>query len=653
MANVKISNAPPFGLPTGAALTGSELIPMDQTVGGIVTTIKATASQIAALGSGITSILGTANEIAVSIVGTVATISFSPNLIIPAPSSGVTLTVNANVATAQAINVVGAATQHVAFVLTDGQTGNRVWALINGFSAPGVLSLFDATAGVDRLQLPITGGLIVPGGDLIVAQSVQVQGTGTTGFSGAGVELFSNGTLGVIQAFNRTSGAFIPVAMSGSTVTLNYGASASPGLVLSSAGNVTIAAPTSSNALTVNSVGIASALSLNSAATTLPGYAAFSQAGTNKGFLGVDGGQILAAGSANGDIVLRCDSGGGIRLSANAGATTHLFIANTGNVTIAAPSSGNALTVTAAAGAIGGLFNQNGASGTSATFNSTGAVTTPGGGNIAFDTNGNMFFQTAAANTALTIGSFASGTSLALITAGSTRISVNPTGNITIAAPSSGAALTVNSLVNTNAVTGSDGTTTWAIQTDSTPRAYIGTLNAVQFAITTNNATRWLIDGSNGGMFGAGATGGSQGSGTLNATGLFVNGVAVGTGGATTGTFTGTFTGLVGGPTVTCSWTKVGNSVTLFIPSAGAVTSNLTTFTLTGLPAAIQPTTKKYACSPANAVNSGSVVNQVSVSVSTSIVTFLNNGSTTGWAATGTKAWGDTVNGATITYDVT
>lgn len=52
MANVKISNAPPIGLPTGSALTGAELVPMDQTVSGITTTIKATTAAIAALGGG-------------------------------------------------------------------------------------------------------------------------------------------------------------------------------------------------------------------------------------------------------------------------------------------------------------------------------------------------------------------------------------------------------------------------------------------------------------------------------------------------------------------------------------------------------------------------------------------------------------------------
>jgi hypothetical protein len=167
-----------------------------------------------------------------------------------------------------------------------------------------------------------------------------------------------------------------------------------------------------------------------------------------------------------------------------------------------------------------------------------------------------------------------------------------------------------------------------------------------------NNAGVWFFnEGVNAPALMVGSPTGGMLSGDVNITGAYrVNGVSVT---AVTGSFTGTFTGLVGGPTVTCKYTVTGNSVTLFIPSAGVVTSNATSFTLTGLPAAIQPTTKKYACSPNNAVNSGSVVNQVSVSVSTSIVTFLNNGSTTGWTGTGTKAWGDTVNGATITYDLT
>jgi hypothetical protein len=93
---------------------------------------------------------------------------------------------------------------------------------------------------------------------------------------------------------------------------------------------------------------------------------------------------------------------------------------------------------------------------------------------------------------------------------------------------------------------------------------------------------------SNGGLFMDGATGGSQGAGTINATGLFVNGVTVDAGHETIGTFTGTLTGVTSG---TCSmkYRKVGNFVTLYIASGGCSgTSNAATLTMTGLPAAIQ-----------------------------------------------------------------
>lgn len=49
MANVKISPAPPIGLPAAATLTGAELIPMDQTIGGVTTTVKGAVSAIIGL----------------------------------------------------------------------------------------------------------------------------------------------------------------------------------------------------------------------------------------------------------------------------------------------------------------------------------------------------------------------------------------------------------------------------------------------------------------------------------------------------------------------------------------------------------------------------------------------------------------------------
>jgi hypothetical protein len=94
--------------------------------------------------------------------------------------------------------------------------------------------------------------------------------------------------------------------------------------------NIVIPAPASGNTLTINSVGVSAALDLNSSSSALPAYMELSQAGVGKGFFGVDGGQVLAAGSTNGDIVLRSDSGGVIRISGNAGASSHIIISNTG-----------------------------------------------------------------------------------------------------------------------------------------------------------------------------------------------------------------------------------------------------------------------------------------------------------------------------------
>src|SRR5262249_16354626 len=56
------------------------------------------------------------------------------------------------------------------------------------------------------------------------------------------------------------------------------------------------------------------------------------------------------------------------------------------------------------------------------------------------------------------------------------------------------------------------------------------------------------------------------------------------------GTFTATGAGFSSPPTGTATWYKIGNSVTLNLPALSG-TSNSTSFTITGLPAAIQPAT--------------------------------------------------------------
>lgn len=60
-----------------------------------------------------------------------------------------------------------------------------------------------------------------------------------------------------------------------------------------------------------------------------------------------------------------------------------------------------------------------------------------------------------------------------------------------------------------------------------------------------------------------------------------------------TGTFTATGTGFTVNPTGTARWVRLGNQITLFVPTLSG-TSNATTFTVTGLPVALQPTQTSF-----------------------------------------------------------
>lgn len=133
---------------------------------------------------------------------------------------------------------------------------------------------------------------------------------------------------------------------------------------------------------------------------------------------------------------------------------------------------------------------------------------------------------------------------------------------------------------------------------------YLPSANALGF--TSNSVLRATL-ASNGGLFMAGATGGSQGAGTINATGLFINGVAVGGVTQTSSFFTITYTGFTAANTGTAFYTLTGNVVTLILP-AGVSASNAVTFTATGLPASIQPGNGFFCAMPAFCCSDNSAV---------------------------------------------
>jgi hypothetical protein len=76
--------------------------------------------------------------------------------------------------------------------------------------------------------------------------------------------------------------------------------------------------------------------------------------------------------------------------------------------------------------------------------------------------------------------------------------------------------------------------------------------------------------------------------------------IAIALGGVTAGqiaqgSFTGTLTGCTTSPTVTVNWSRIGKMVRLWTTSALTATSNTTAMTVTGLPAAITPSTTNEA----------------------------------------------------------
>jgi hypothetical protein len=106
-------------------------------------------------------------------------------------------------------------------------------------------------------------------------------------------------------------------------------------------GNHTFASASSGTTITLG--GGSDMLVLNSSGATVSSNVVFQQGGAIHGMIGADGTQRIVAGSADGDVVIRAGlaSAGVLRFVTEAsGASTQMMIGTGGNVTIAAPSSG-------------------------------------------------------------------------------------------------------------------------------------------------------------------------------------------------------------------------------------------------------------------------------------------------------------------------
>lgn len=115
------------------------------------------------------------------------------------------------------------------------------------------------------------------------------------------------------------------------------------------------------------------------------------------------------------------------------------------------------------------------------------------------------------------------------------------------------------------------------------------------------------------------------------------------------GTFTMTYNGFTSPPGLTSTYYCAGNMCTLVIPGSAVAASNATTFTATGLPAAIQPAqTQQLGMFPSfcedNSVIGGFTCG---ASITGGTITFAKNNTNTGWTASGQKGIATSL---TVTY---
>ena len=360
----------------------------------------------------VTSLAGTANQVSVSGSTGAVTLSLPQNLVVPTPASGTAFSVTgASLTSAAIFNGTDLAT----IALNSSATTNRslilfeqAGAVKGRLGAEGTNSMLSDAANSD-MCLAAAGGAIRLGqqsgatqvalsaaGNVTIAAPSSGQTLVVNGITNGTVANFVGTDVCVVQmnaaaATNKNAVAFLQAAtvkarvgidgtqafltdsvngdlclsMSGGSLRVGQNAAATQ-VSVSSTGNMVVAAPTGGTttfAVTAPASGVAGGFSgtdiavvnLNSAATTNRSAFLLQQGGSAKARIGIDGGNTLLSDSSNSDLCLT-STGGTIRLGQQAGAT-QVSLSATGNVTIAAPSSGAALTATGAAGIGTAVFN--------------------------------------------------------------------------------------------------------------------------------------------------------------------------------------------------------------------------------------------------------------------------------------------------------
>lgn len=226
MSNVKISNAPvPFALPAAAAINGTETLPMDQTVGGVVTTVSSLFSAL----MGSISITYPTGLVSVGAGLTVAGGNFT--------SRGILDTATANVLT------VAAAAVTILKSTTVTPTAATNGVIINAASS-------SSFAGLQVKAVDGSGGIILDAQSATTGAFMSFQNSGVErGFIGTGPVTLAGAALG-----DFTIGCDTGVMRIKTVATLGLQSSSGVMMNLTTAGS-TIFGPPSGVALTVNGNG--------------------------------------------------------------------------------------------------------------------------------------------------------------------------------------------------------------------------------------------------------------------------------------------------------------------------------------------------------------------------------------------------------------
>lgn len=225
---------------------------------------------------GVTSVTGTTNEIVATPTTGAVVLSFAPNVVIPAPASGVALTINGTTgsgAIGLEVNAGSASTDRA--ILIQNATASVAFLDIRGngqgFLGPniGVTGLQWAASGAMTVLAPSSSGTALTVNGAAASKNLLIEPGDSASVA---VSIVDPGTNAAELRLNTTNtDVSIQTTSSGTVPTLSFKAGAHVALQISNTGTVTVPAPVSGDALTVTNVAGANAIVVvgNSAGTAV------------------------------------------------------------------------------------------------------------------------------------------------------------------------------------------------------------------------------------------------------------------------------------------------------------------------------------------------------------------------------------------------